>query len=84
MRVKISVTSNWDFDKNTIIEVNSIDEAIKRIQEDKYLVSYAIGDGSWLYDKRNKTLLVPNQFIINTNKTEEYDVAIELYDNYIE
>ena len=55
-----------------------------RIQEDKYLVSYVIGDNSWLFDKRNRTLLVPNQFIININKTEEYDVAIELYDNYIE
>lgn len=84
MRVQISATSNWDFDKNEIIEVNSIDEAIKRIQEDRNLVSYVIGNNSWLFDKRNKTLLIPNQFIINTNKTEKYDVEIELYDNYIE
>ena len=84
MRVQISATSNWDFDKTTIIEVNSIDEAIKRIQEDRNLVSYVIDDNSWLYDKHSKTLLVPNQFIININKTEEYDVEIELYDSYIE
>lgn len=84
MRIQISATSNWDFDKNEIIEVNSIDEAIKRIQEDRNLVSYVIGNNSWLFDKRNKTLLIPNQFIINTNKTEKYDVEIELYDNYIE
>ena len=32
MRVQISATSNWDFDKTTIIEVNSIDEAIKRLK----------------------------------------------------
>lgn len=84
MRVQISATSDWSFDKNEIIEVNSIDEAIKRIQEDRNLVSYVIGNNSWLFDKRNKTLLIPNQFIINTNKTEKYDVEIELYDNYIE
>ena len=84
MKIQISATSNWDFDKTTIIEVNSIDEAIKRIQEDRYLVSYVIDDSSWLYDKHSKTVLVPNKFIINTNKTEEYDVEIELYDYYIE
>ena len=84
MRVQVSATSSWDFDKNTIIEVNSIDEAIKRIQEDRNLVSYVISDNSWLYNKRNKTFLIPNQFIININKTEEYDIDIELYDNYIE
>lgn len=84
MRVQISATSNWDFNKTTIIEVNFIDEAIKRIQEDRNLVSYVIDNSSWLYDKHSKTVLVPNNFIINTNKTEEYDVEIELYDNYIE
>ena len=84
MRVQISATSNWDFDKTTIIEVNSIDEAIKRIQEDKNLVSYIIDDSSWLYDKYSKTILIPNKFIININKTEEYDIEIELYDYYIE
>ena len=84
MRVQISATSNWDFDKTTIIEVNSIDEAIKRIQEDKNLVSYVIGDTSWLYNRRNNIILTPNSFIIDINKTEEYDVAIELYDYYIE
>ena len=84
MRVQISATSNWDFNKTTIIEVNSIDEAIKRIQEDRNLVSYVIDNSSWLYDKYSKTVLVPNNFIINTNKTKEYDVEIELYDNYIE
>ena len=83
MRVQISATSNWDFNKTTIIEVNSIDEAIKRIQENRNLVSYVIDNSSWLYDKHSKTVLVPNNFIINTNKTEEYDVEIELYDNYI-
>lgn len=84
MRVQISATSNWNFDKTTIIEVNAIDEAIKRIQEDRYLVSYVIDDSSWLYNKRSKTILIPNKFIININKTEEYDVEIELYDYYIE
>ena len=84
MRVQISATSNWDFDKTVIIEVNSIDEAIKRIQEDKNLVLYVIGDNSWLYDKKHNNYLTPNCFIININKTEEYDVEIELYDYYIE
>lgn len=84
MKVQISATSNWNFDKNEIIEVNSIDEAIKRIQEDRNLVSYVIDDNSWLYDKCNNILSTPNSFIIDINKTEEYDVAIELYDNYIE
>ena len=84
MRVKISASSNWNFDKLIIIEVNSIDEAIKRIQEDKNLVLSIIGENSWLYDKEYDNYLTPNCFIVNTNKTEEYDVEIELYDGYLE
>ena len=84
MKVQINAASNWDFNKNVIIEVNSIDEAIKRIQEDKNLVLSVIGKNSWLYDKEHDNYLTPNCFIVNTNKTEEYDVEIELYDSYTE
>ena len=84
MRVQISAASNWDFDKTIIIEVNSIDKAIKRIQEDNNLVLSVVGKNSWLYDKKHDNYLTPTCFIVNTNKTEEYDAEIELYDNYIE
>lgn len=84
MKVQIEASSNWDFDNKVIIEINSIDEAIKRIQTDKNLVLSVIGKNSWLYNKEQNICLIPSQFIINTNKTEEYDVIIELYDNNIE
>ena len=82
--MKINIIASSCYTKSKIIEVNSIDEAIKRIQEDRDLVSYIIGNDSWLYNKYSKIILVPNKFIININKTEEYDVKIELYDYYIE
>ena len=84
MKVQINATSNWDFNKNVIIEVNSIDEAIKRIQEDKNLILSVVDKTSWLYDKEHDNYLNPTCFIVNTNKTEEYDVEIELYDDYLE
>ena len=84
MRVQICAVSSWYDEKQVIIEVNSIDEAIKRIQEDKNLVLSIIGKNSWLYDKEHNDYLTPTCFIVNTNKTEEYDVEIELYDDYLE
>ena len=84
MKVQINAASDWDFDKNVIIEVNSIDEAIKRIQEDKDLILSVVDETSWLYDKENDNYLIPTCFIVNTNKTEEYDIEIELYDDYLE
>ena len=84
MKVQINAASDWDFDKNVIIEVNSIDEAIKRIQKDKNLVLSIVDKGILLYDKENDNYLIPTCFIVNTNKTEEYDIEIELYDDYLE
>ena len=84
MRVQICAVSSWYDEKQVIIEVSSIDEAIKRIQEDKNLVLSIIGKNSWLYDKEHNDYLTPTCFIVNTNKTEEYDVEIELYDGYLE
>ena len=84
MKVQINAASDWDFNKNIIIEANSIDEAIKRIQEDKNLVLSVVNKDSWLYDKEHDNYLTPTCFIVNTNKTEEYDVEIELYDDYLE
>lgn len=84
MKVKICAASDLSFNNPIIIEINSIDEAIKRIQEDKNLIFSIIGKKSWIYDKKHDIYSTPNQFIINTNKTKEYDIEIELYDNYIE
>ena len=84
MKIKICAASSWNFDKYVIIEVNSIDEAIKRIQDDKSLILSIIGMNSWLYDKNYKNCIIPNKFIIDIIKTKEYDVEIKLYDSYIE
>lgn len=82
MKVKIDATSSY-FEKAKIIEVSSIDEAIKILQSDKKLVESVI-------DKRNSELYnspilnKPNEFVINTNKHDNYDVNIEIYDAYRE
>ena len=81
MRVQISATSNWNFDKTVIIEVNSIDEAIKRVQTDKTLVQSVIdNDISW------QTKETPNAFIIFTDFVfeEDFDVELIIYDYYWE
>ena len=78
MRVQISATSNWDFDKTTIIEVNSIDEAINRLRTDKELVMQVIDeDCSWI-----TTEYCNNSFIVHIPEfsPKDYDLEIEIYD----
>ena len=83
MKVKICAASSWKLNKHVIIEVNSIDEAINKIKTNKDLVSNIIGNTSWLYDENNN-IETPNTFIIDTHKTKEYDILIQLYDRYVE
>ena len=80
MKVKITSVSAYS-DKKEIIEVNSIDEAIKRVQTDKTLVQSVIdNDISW------QTKETPNAFIIFTDFVfeEDFDVELIIYDYYWE
>ena len=83
MKVKICAASSWNLAKFIIIEVNSIDEAINKIQTNKNLVSNIIGNISWLYNENNN-IETPNTFIIDTHKTKERDALIQIYDRYVE
>ena len=83
MKIKICAASSWNLDKYTIITVNSIDEAINKIKTNKDLVSNIIGNNSWLYNENNN-IETPNTFIIDTNKTKERDILIQIYDRYVE
>ena len=83
MKVKVCAVSSWSLNKHVIIEVNSIDEAINKIKTNKDLVSNIIGNTSWLYNENNN-IETPNTFIIDTHKTNEHDILIQLYDSYVE
>ena len=84
MKVQIKAASTCDSDKQVIIEVDTIDEAINRIQTDINLLLSIINKYSWLYEIDYDTCIVSNTFIINTYKTKDYDISITLYDDYIE
>lgn len=83
MKVKVCAVSSWSLNKHVIIEVNSIDEAINKIKTNKDLVSNIIENTSWLYNENNN-IETPNTFIIDTHKTNEHDILIQLYDSYVE
>lgn len=80
MKAKIKAASNGNY-REKIIEVNSIDEAIKRIQTDKELVrSLIYYKTSWLTDE-----LTVSSFIIYTNfNNPDWDIEIIIYDDYWE
>ena len=80
MKVKITSVSTYS-DKREIIEVNSIDEAIKRVQTDKTLVQSVINtEYSWF----NNTVGI-DSFIIHTDIDEQnYDIELIIYDYYLE
>lgn len=87
--MKVSVTSSSDCLTSKIIEACSIDEAIKKIQNDVDLINFVTDrHHSELYgDKRDYSKSnseIPTQFVISTRKREDYDVEIEIYDTYRE
>ena len=75
MKIKVCAASSWNLDKFIIIEVNSIDEAINKIKTNKDLVSNIIGNTSWLYNENNN-IETPNTFVIDIDKTKEYNILI--------
>lgn len=79
--MKINITASSSFpDKNKIIEVASIEEAIKRLETDKELVKSVI-DERWSHLDDN----VPSKFIIRTYSDEnDCSFEIEIYDYYVE
>ena len=79
MRVQIKAASSLT--KKEIIEVNSIDEAIKRVQTDKTLVQSLIDNTySWIDDDEEDIY----SFIILTSPSQDYDVKLIIYDFYYE
>ena len=87
--MKVNVTSSSDCLTSKIIEASSIDEAIKKIQNDVDLINFVTEKRySELYrdksDYSKSNPEIPTQFVISTNKRENYDVDIEIYDTYRE
>lgn len=79
MRVQIKAASSLT-SKGEIIEVNSIDEAIKRVQTDKTLVQSLINSKySWIEDEEDIY-----SFIILTDSKQDYDIRLIIYDYYYE
>lgn len=79
MKINIVASSNFA-GKNRIIEVASIDEAIKRLQADDELVKSVIDEG-WSRVCQN----TPTDFIVRTYSDEDdCTYEIEIYDYYRE
>lgn len=79
MKISIVASSNI-LGKPKIIEAESIDEAIKRLQTDEELVKSVI-DGDWSRVCQN----TPTDFIVRTYSDEEdCSYEIEIYDYYRE
>lgn len=79
MKINIVASSSYT-NKNKIIEAESIDEAIKRLQTDKELVKSVIDENySRVYDS------TPTDFIVKTYSDEnDCSYEIEIYDYYVE
>ena len=80
--MKISITSTSSiWNEYQIIEADSIDAAIKRLQTDKELVKSVINkDITFLKEK-----LIPEKFIVLMySEVEGCDCEIEIYDYYRE
>ena len=76
MKINITRTSNLSLN-NLIIEVNSIDEAIKMLQTDMNLLKRTL--------EKDSPIEIPNEFVIKTNiKGESFEAEIEIYDTYRE
>ena len=81
MKVRINATSNMRMDSEyTIIEVESIDEAIHKLQTDRDLIESVV-DALYTYLEKEE---IPSLFVIDLRATDKYDAYIEIYDPYPE
>ena len=80
MRVQITAASSFS-DKNEIIEANSIDEAIKRVQTDKKLIQSLINSKhSWIDNEED----IYSFIIYTTGYKQDFDIRLVIYDYYVE
>lgn len=79
--MKINITASSSFGcKNKIIEVTSIEEAIKKLETDKELVKSVINEEWSRIDDS-----FPSNFIVKTYSSEnDCPFEIEIYDYYVE
>lgn len=78
--MRINVIASSDICKHKVIEVDSIEEAIKRLQTDRELVTSIIDPS--ISSAKDKA---PTSFIIETCPyNDNYDLEIEIYDYYRE
>lgn len=81
MKVRINATSNMRMNSEyTIIRVESIDEAIHKLQTDRDLMESVVDAR---YTQLGK-LEIPTSFVIDVDENYEYDAYIEIYDTYRE
>lgn len=80
--MKISIIATSGYASNAkVIEANSIDEAIKRLQTDKELIKSIVNITTTWLDKD----LIPEDFVLKTYAYKEgCDYTIEIYDGYRE
>ena len=80
--MKISIIATSGYASNAkVIEANSIDEAIKRLQTDKELIKSIVNIATTRLDKN----LIPEDFVLKTYAYEEdCNYTIEIYDDYRE
>ena len=77
MKVRINATSNMRMDSEyTIIEVESIDEAIHKLQTDRVLIESVV-DARYTELEKGE---IPSLFVIDLCATDKYDAYIEIYD----
>lgn len=81
MKVKYTAASNiFNEIINIVSDEGGIQEALEKFR-DKEFVSMLIDENSWLLEK--DTYSPPTSFVINLERTDEYDVEIMIYDYYL-
>lgn len=83
--MKINITATSSIFNNIVIDANSIDDVIKKLQTDRQLVESIIDkDCSDLHKDLTKSFIFPESFVLHVSKEDDYDAEIEIYDNYRE
>lgn len=80
MKVKVTATSAWGFCNSEILEVDTIDSAINILKTNTELLKHIVGSNSIYKNEAS----IPYLFVVNTTKQENFDVLIEVYDDYRE
>lgn len=82
MKILVSCASSWN--KESIIQRNSVEEVLNELKSGAMDISSLLGDNSSLKDSFGSYKLPTHFIVAYRSNDEKVDVDVTIYDDYVE